>query len=246
MNSKTSDFVNRYKSGFKNLPHAVFKLIFPDTGLCDICSNEGEVICEKCLAEMEKHTGKLCEKCGRSVANKTLCKACQKHERPYDAGAIALFYQDKAQEIMKEFKFENKLPYAKFLAQEIYESIAFRKWEIDIVTAVPMHPLKLIGKGYNPPVLIAKKLAKKLGLKYNNKILKRIRYTKSMSLLKKIDRMEHSKKNFSAGSACFENKNVLIIDDVSTTGATLHICAEILKRHGAGKVYVAAACGDTF
>ncbi len=228
------------------MPMAVFKLIFPDTGVCYLCGKQGDVICEKCSLEMERHEGSLCKKCGRVVeGGSELCDACLKYDRPYDNGAIALFYQGKARDAMKEYKFENKLPYSHFFAKEIYMSIKEHKWHIDIVTAVPNHPFKLIGKGYNPPALIAKKLAGMLNVKYDGKVLKRIRYTKSMSLLKGIDRMEHSKKNFAIKKFGFEDKNILIIDDVSTTGATLHVCAQLLKKRNAGKVYVAAACGDT-
>ena len=241
MNSKTANFF----STFKNLPHTFLKLIFPDMGLCYICGQEGDVVCEKCASQMERHAGRLCEKCGRSIThNKEICCMCEKNERPYDKGAIALFYEGAAKHAMKQYKFENMLPYSNFFAKEIHKSIEKFEDEIDIITAVPSHYFKVTGKGYNPPALIAKKLSKRLGISYKANIIKRVRYTKSMSLLKGVNRMEHSRKNFEIQKNNFYDKNILIVDDVSTTGATLHVCSDILKKSGAKKVFVAAVCGD--
>lgn len=246
MNSRANELIETYKEWFMNLPHAIFKLFFPDTGLCNFCGSTGEIVCDNCSSQIQRHEGTLCEKCGRSISSgRELCHMCLKDIRPYDKGVIAFYYDGIARDMMKEYKFENTLPYSSFFADEIYEKIDTIRDEIDIITAVPMHFMKIIGKGYNPPALIAKKLAKTMDVSYQGKILKRTRYTKSMSRLKGINRMEHSRKNFDLRKNCIKNKNILIIDDVATTGATLHVCADILKENGANKVFVAAVCGDT-
>ena len=245
MNLKNSDFIQRYRWGIKRLPQALYRFIFPESGVCGLCGGEGEVICAKCINEMQKHVGMLCDKCGRAVRHEGLCEECMKNARPYDEGAIVFFYEGRARQVMKDFKFENMLPYGTFFAQELYEKIKPLGWDIDIVTAVPSHPYKIIGKGYNAPAVIARRFAKMMNLKYDAGLIKRIRNTKSVSMLHGIDRMEHAKENFAVKKPGLDGKNILLIDDVSTTGSTLHVCAGILKNNGAGKVYVAAACGDT-
>ena len=243
MSFKNNSFIEQYKKGIKNIPEAFLRLFFPEAETCYICSSEGDLVCEKCSMDIKRHEGNLCSICGRELKSGNICTQCVMHERPYDMGFVALVYDGIARDIMKIYKFENKLPYARFFAKEIERKVKPHADDIDIITSVPLHFFKAVSKGYNPPALIAKRLAKALNIEYSGMLLKRVRYTKSMSLLKGIDRMEHSKKNFAVCDADIEGKNILLVDDVSTTGATLHVCAEILKKHGAKKVYVAAACG---
>ncbi len=245
MNLKNSDFIERYRLGIKQLLQALYRFIFPPSGKCGLCGGDGEIICEKCIGQMHEHSGKLCDKCGRAVRYEGLCDECIKNARPYERGAVVFFYEGRAQQTMKDFKFENMLPYGTFFAQRLQEKIKPLGWDIDIVTAVPSHPYKVIGKGYNAPAVIARRFAKMMDIKYDTRLLKRIRHTKSVSLLHGIDRMAHAKENFAIKKSALSGENILLIDDVSTTGSTLHVCAQILKNHGAGKVYVAAACGDT-
>jgi ComF family protein len=244
MNLTKSDFIERYRWGIKRLHKALYRFIFPASYECGLCGGEGEIICKKCIGEIQKHSGVLCDKCGRAVRYEGLCEECIKNPRPYERGAIVFFYEGRAQQAMKDFKFENMLPYGTFFAQELYEKIKPLGWDIDIVTAVPSHPYKIIGKGYNAPAVIARRLSRMMNLKYDAGLLKRIRHTKSVSLMHGIDRMAHAKENFAIKKPGLDGKNILLIDDVSTTGSTLHVCTQILKNHGAGKVYVAAACGD--
>ena len=243
MSLKSNSFIDQYKKGISNIPEAFLRLFFSDTETCYICGGEGDVVCEKCARDIKRHEGDLCHVCGRLLEIGDICAQCSAHERPYDKGIIAIVYDDLARDIMKSYKFENKLPYARFFAKELEEKVKPYEEDIDIVTSVPIHFFKAVSKGYNPPAVIAKKMAKALNLEYSGMLLKRVRYTKSMSLLKNIDRMEHSKKNFAVCDEDIQGKTILIVDDVSTTGATLHVCADILKKHGAKKVYVAAACG---
>ena len=245
MNSMKADFIERYRWGIKRIPQALYRFIFPENSECSLCGGEGDMICEKCIGQMRRHSGLFCDKCGRTVISAGLCEECTKNERPYEQGVIVFFYEGRARQAMKDFKFENRLPYGTFFAHELYEKIKPLNWDIDIVTAVPSHPYKVMGKGYNAPAVIARRFAKMMNIKYDARLLKRIRHTKSVSLLHGIDRMAHAKENFAIGKPAFRGKNILLIDDVSTTGSTLHVCTEILKNHGAGKVYVAAVCGDT-
>ncbi len=222
----------------------IFRLFFPDTRECLVCGKEADGVCFECSEKVSRHEGMLCPKCGRSVKSDGLCVQCLKNIRPYHRGIIALFYEGKGLQMMKDYKFENKLGYADYFADEVHKKVIEYKEDIDIVTAVPSHFLKIIGKGYNPPALIARKTAQLMDKRFSGNVLRRIRYTKSMSLLKGIDRMAHVKKNFASSQKDIKGKSILIIDDVSTTGATLHICSELLMKAGARRVYVAAVCGD--
>ncbi len=244
MSLNKNNITMKFVSGIKYIFGAIFRLLFPEEKECIVCKSAGEVICDECSAKIKRHEGILCQKCGRSIEIEGLCVQCAKKERPYYRGTIALFYEGVALQMMKDFKFENMLGYSEFFASEIYEKVKKYTEEIDVVTSVPSHFLKVIGKGYNPPALIARKIADFSDKRYMGQIIRRVRYTKSMSLLKGIDRMAHVKQNFAVGNKNVRDKCILIVDDVSTTGATLHICSELLMKAGAKKVYVAAACGD--
>lgn len=233
-----------YKNAFLNTGKAFKQLLFYKPRLCELCRADGDIICRECVDNMPMHQNILCDKCGRQIKIKGLCNNCTKHHRPYEKGIIIFFYQDIPKQMMYEFKFNGKREYAKVFACEIHNKIILKNWDIDIITPIPMHALKLFGRGYNPPALIAKRLSKLMDVSYNKKLLKRTRYTKAMALLGRIDRMKHVSKNFKVYQNDLSNKTILVVDDVSTTGATLHICSKLLMDAGAEKVFAAAACGD--
>jgi len=104
--------------------------------------------------------------------------------------------------------------------------------------SVPLHQKRLNLRGFNQSELIAKYVAKKLGLAYVD-CIKRIRDTKPQVTLKRGERRENVLDSFECNSSEIEDKKIVLIDDVSTTGATLSECAKALKARGAKKIIAA-------
>ncbi len=113
-----------------------------------------------------------------------------------------------------------------------------------IVVPVPLHWTRQNWRGFNQSALFAQSLAQKMGLKYHD-CLKRIRATKPQVKLEARDRRQNVKNAFSFASKkemhntgyLIHNTNVLLVDDVWTTGSTLKECCYALKRNGAQKVW---------
>ncbi len=106
-----------------------------------------------------------------------------------------------------------------------------------VVVPVPLHWWRGNSRGFNQSALIGQILSKKLGLDYYD-ALKRIRYTKPQVRLKGKDRHQNIRNAFSLDSRLLTlDSNVLLLDDVWTTGSTLKECCYVLKRNGAKKVW---------
>lgn len=109
--------------------------------------------------------------------------------------------------------------------------------EIDLIVPIPLHPVKLRERQFNQSEALATYLAKKLNKKIIKDRIKRIKYTLPQTELKREDRLKNVKDAFLAKRHNgFEDRTILLIDDVFTTGATLHECAKSLKNAGAKKV----------
>ncbi len=110
---------------------------------------------------------------------------------------------------------------------------------IDYISYVPMHKSKPKLRGFNQNFLLAKGLSKKLNIPLGKNILLKIKDTKSQSSLNKRDRLLNLKDAFEVSNkAEIKSKNILLIDDIFTTGSTVSECARCLKTAGANKVYV--------
>jgi len=109
--------------------------------------------------------------------------------------------------------------------------------EIDFVVPVPLHPVKLRERQFNQSEVLAAYLAKKLNKKIVKDRLKRIKYTMPQTELKREQRLKNVNGAFRAKrDSNFEDKTILLVDDVLTTGATLNECAKALKDAGAKRV----------
>ena len=145
---------------------------------------------------------------------------------------------------MHKLKYGNCVYVAKtigeFLARE-FNSDKFGL--IDVVTCVPISKEKLKLRGYNQTEEILKEFVKHCNISFSTTLLKRTKNTVTQTALTKTSRRENLKNAFEVTSIKeIKNKNVLVIDDVITTGSTLDAIAKTLKENGAKKVYGLTFC----
>ncbi len=126
------------------------------------------------------------------------------------------------------------------LGRELAQSPIYQN--IDFVHAVPLHPLRRVYRGYNQSYYIARAVAKELGIPLYDTLLQRHRYNKSQVQVQRKRRWENTKELFSVSRPeLFEDKRVLLIDDVLTTGATTISCAEsIIETSPSCQLFIAS------
>jgi ComF family protein len=111
------------------------------------------------------------------------------------------------------------------------------KWEIDLVTPVPLGLARLAERGYNQSSLLARPLSLAMNIPYRPQILTRARETRPQVGLTAAERWVNVSGAFLAQTYGVTGRNVLVIDDVTTTGSTLEACAQALFTAGARQVY---------
>ncbi len=107
----------------------------------------------------------------------------------------------------------------------------------NLVVPVPLSKKRLRWRGFNQAELLAQRVAGKYGLALDNNSLVRIKHKKPQAKLDEIHRLENIKNCFEWQGSKINKKNIILIDDVVTTGSTLNECAKVLKASGAGEVW---------
>lgn len=136
-------------------------------------------------------------------------------------------------DVIHQFKYNERTDLAKPLALMMAEKIHF---EYDLIVSVPLHYKRLRERGYNQSALLAKSLAKLTGFRCEYDILKRVKETPPQVGLTKEERLDNVKGAFECDGET--DTDILLIDDVMTTGATVNECAKVLKKCGAARVDV--------
>ena len=216
-------------------------LIFPRR--CAVCSkiiSRNEYLCSECRENIE-HIDKVCTVCG-SEKKECICKRRVFHF----AGATAVFnHGDYSKQTVNNLKFRGNGEIAEFLSKEMASRVRenFGDISFDIVVSVPMHPFKKFLKGFNHSERLAVLIAKDMGLSYKNP-LKKIKLGKTQHRSSFKERRENVKGMFSCEK--IKAHNVLLVDDIRTTGATLDECARELLFAGAHKVYCVTAIVNNY
>ncbi len=200
------------------------KVIKRDERLCGECDKKLERIKDNCL------------KCG---AERKRC-ICKNYFYAF-AGCIAPFSaDDTAKSCVYNYKIGGNLQIADFLFENMYSSYEryYKDISFDAVTAVPMSFSKLNRVGYNHSEILSKRLADKIGVEYRELLFKKRSHIQHS--LSRRERFEKIKGVFCAGGR-YNMENVLLIDDIKTTGATLNECARQLRFAGVKNVYCLTA-----
>lgn len=233
----------------------IFNFIMPPT--CLICGesmtfesnfNKKVFIHKKCQKDFILLNSSTCYKCGKKVEDKKqVCSDCANTTHFFDKNVSLFEYNEHIKKSIYRFKYLNKKEYAKYYANIIYYKYLdwIKSLNVDAIMAVPLSPEKEALRGYNQAHLIAKHLSDLTKIKVDNKILSRKNNTKPMKELSKKERKENVKDVFFAKENNY--KNILLIDDIYTTGATIDEIAKVLKEKGVKKVHSITLCvGEGF
>jgi competence protein ComFC len=207
-----------------------------------ICETNAN-LCKDCWDELLFCTaGDYCRRCGRDVSRYAVvdgaCPDCQGKQIHFDRIARSGVYGDALQQMILSFKkgrMELDLTLG-FLVDSALQGSGF--WnDIEFFVPVPLHWTRRLVRGYNQSLVLAKKL-KHPTAKINTDLV-RIRRTKSQpAMVSPAARARNVAGAFAVRyDHSFAGRNICLVDDIKTTGATLNECARTLKEAGASKVY---------
>lgn len=215
-------------------------LLFPPKTSCIVCnaSIKSGYLCDRCKASLEIINGKRCRICGKPLKEGEICSDCLKTPHYFKQNVSPFEYEGIVKELIAKFKYFNERHLASFFADYMADAVKNMGWNIEVIVPVPLHRIRLDERGYNQSELLARELSYRLNI-FMSKALRRVKNTTTQTALHREERMENVKGAFKVTyKDTIEGKNVLLVDDVLTTGATLDECAKALKENGAKEVYV--------
>ncbi|MGN6568555.1 MAG: ComF family protein [Flavipsychrobacter sp.] len=223
----------------KEFTSGLIHLLYPQ--LCEGCSRSllasEQVLCANCLLQLpmtEYH----------DVAdNDTALRLAGRI--PFRHATSFAWFTDEGllQHLMHGLKYAGKKDIGIFLGNQFGSELAACSWgsNIDAIIPVPLAPEKEAFRGYNQSTLIARGISSGLHVPVLDKQLIRIRNTESQTQKNRSERIENMKDAFSVcDTASLQQKHILLIDDVLTTGATLEACALALAHVSGIKVSIAS------
>lgn len=226
--------------------HRFLKALYPSSPYCPACGRtllrKNVLICSRCapfvFAEMSAH----CKICGCPLEGGEVCKICYENTYLYEQGVGMLCYNKYTRPIIYNIKYHNNTALAYRLGRLLSIDIA-RKTDIlhkvDVIVPVPLAPLRLQQRGYNQAESIARGLADATAKPMENTALQKTRETADQIGLSRPQREKNLQDSFAVVSDALKDKNILLVDDVFTTGATIQACAKTLRDAGCDKIYFA-------
>ncbi len=199
-------------------------------------------LCGACFNTLEPYENHLCIKCHLSLPLVSSDETSQNKLNKKFWGKIAVkntysFLQftknDRVQNILHNLKYKNKPDLAEFMGSMFGNRLLSMNFhqEIDLILAVPLHPIKFKRRGYNQADHIALGISKKLNVPFDSEVIIRNRFTETQTKKSRFNRFSNMDGVFEIlDDSKIKGKRVALVDDVLTTGATLEVAgAEILK-----------------
>lgn len=231
MKRKIFDYARRISSNFQD--H-----FFPKN--CLNCRKEGKWLCDGCCDSLFFVRGGFCPFCGALSDLFSVCKKCQNITEITEVASILKYSDPLAQKIIKNFKYH----YVKGIAEALeplLQKFLFKYRDLldaedgAVLVPVPLHWYKFCERGFNQAEELAKIIGKILNLPVLNKLVSK-KKTKSQAKLKKEERFSNLRGCFIIKNPA--PKNIIIVDDVFTTGSTVKELALALKSKGAENIQV--------
>jgi ComF family protein len=225
-------------------------------------------VCDQCIDSVRKQSMTLCGRCGEALdmegvrfagqfpVEGLLCSLCRMAPPEFERAVAYAVYEDELREMVHLLKYERMAAVAKPLGRLLARAIEMLEAEAGfetgkelLVVAVPLFPSKERERGYNQAVLMSdaalaelKKSRPEWRLQEAHGVIRRVKDTRSQFELTPKGRRRNLQGAFAVtDGSVLAGREVLLVDDIYTTGATARACSRVLRREGASRVWVATA-----
>jgi ComF family protein len=216
---------------------------------CIMCGEKRENgedgICHGCLSQIDYISSPLCQRCGLPFLPESgsdhFCQGCLTLPPSFGIARALAKYAGGLKEAITCFKYGDKITLGenlgRFMAKIPYPDLTLTTY--NLLMPVPLHPKRLKERGFNQAVILASQMSRKYQIPLDSLSLRRNRPTESQINLNFKERRRNVRGAFEVKDRKkVKAKNVLLIDDVYTSGATVNECAKVLMKAGAARVDV--------
>lgn len=240
------DMMEPREAGWRGLSRRALDTILPPR--CLACG-EGVALqgalCPACWGQIRFIAPPHCAVCGYpfevDLGPEALCPTCAREAPAYDRARAVLAYNAASRRLLLSFKHGDRTEGAPPFAVWLARAGAALVDDADLIVPVPLHRLRLFVRRYNQSALLAHALGRVTGLPVATRILHRRRNTPPQGRMSGPARRRNVAGAFTVDPrrrAAIENRRVLLLDDVMTSGATVTACTQALRRAGATGVDV--------
>lgn len=216
---------------------ALLDLIYPPVSIYDICDGP--------ISFIPEHS---CIKCGiglRMIEDGPTCHECENSHYYFDRAVSVVKYEEDIKKLIYRFKYSRHTYLARIMGAMMGQKLRGEGINVDLIIPVPLHKKREKDRGFNQSVLLARYIKKEINVPLNINTLLRVKNTKVMHRLTKKERRDNVEDAFKVvENGVIEDKDILLIDDIFTTGATVNACSQLLKNSGAKSVTILTFARD--
>jgi ComF family protein len=194
-------------------------------------------LCDACVPSLPWYVSARCPQCALPTSTGTYCGICLQHPPAFDHTIAPFRYAYPLDRLLQQFKYHQQLPLGKLLAQSMLPTLTplLQADKPEVMVAMPMHPYRVRQRGFNHALELARHLQTALQIPLAMTGCSRTLDTPSQAGMDMKTRTRNLRGAF-ASQKHWQGKHVLVVDDVMTTGASMHALAKVLKQAGAGHI----------
>jgi competence protein ComFC len=222
----------------------LLELFYPSNCVgCGYPQDAGTLLCDKCKETSPRIRAPYCRCCSRPfqglIIGEFTCPNCEDRTPAFDCAVSNYQAKGVLRDLIHRFKYGRQFYLRRVLTQYLVEAMQDTRIQADpadCVVPVPLHPTRLRERGFNQADALATTLSKRTRLPVLRCIERRL-YTNTQTRFDRVERMQNLRNAFALRKNIdVRGKHLLLLDDVLTTGSTLHECALVLRAAGAESV----------
>lgn len=242
----------KYQQYLDYLKEGILNLVYPFN--CENCGEEireskGYAICENCMKQIKRISHPYCYHCGKplspmvSFEEKAVCSDCYNKKDLFYSIRSVTYYQGVMRKCIHLLKYKKQVkliqPLGNLMINYLNVNCDINIQRIDLVIPVPLFKEDFAKRGFNQSNLLARTIADYFSISFSEDLLIKDKENLSQVGLSKTERKNNVKHVYSINSTCeIDCNNILLIDDIYTTGATVEACCKELRKAGAESIYV--------